>query len=60
VSGEGERERDEEKGATMIQNKHKGNENKGYIYRGGKRMGSTKKDKETHPEDDAVEMMGER
>ena len=45
----------------MIQNKHKGNENKGYIYRGGgKRMGSTKKDKETHPEDDAVEMMGER
>ena len=44
----------------MIQNKHKGNENKGYIYRGGKRMGSTKKYKETHPEDDAVEMMGER
>ena len=42
----------------MIQNKHKGNENKG--YRGLKRVGSTKKDKETHPEDDAVEMMGER
>jgi len=43
----------------MIQNKHKGNENKG-VYRGLKGWGATKKDKETHPEDDAVEMMGER
>ena len=28
-------------------------------YRGLKGWGATKKDKETHPEDDAVEMMGE-
>ena len=33
---------------------------RGIFIGGGKRMGSTKKDKETHPEDDAVEMMGER
>ena len=29
-------------------------------YRGLKGWGATKKNKETHPEDDAVEMMGER
>ena len=56
---EGERER-ETKRKEPHRYKTNTKEMKTKWYRGPKGWGATKKDKETHPEDDAVEMMGER